>query len=150
MASLLNKAKKKESIIFLAGGYASPKEIASGRPPRPPKTDGGAAALRAAGAAAAAAGPPAACPLASPAVYAVNTGRSRFRALPPLPEPRYGGAAVVAGARLHVLGGWATPDRAERLAQPAATHWSIGLNAGGWAGLPAGGPSLRSPCAGAG
>ncbi len=132
VASLLNKAKKKESIIFLVGGYASPKEVASGRPPRPPKTEGGAVSTRSAGGAAAAAAVPAAvCPLASPAVYAVNTGRSRFRALPPLPEPRYGGAAVVAGARLHVLGGWATPDRVERLAQPAATHWSIGLNAGG-------------------
>lgn len=133
VASLLNRAKKKESIIFLAGGYASPKEVASGRPPRPPKTDAGAVSLRSTGGAGVAAGPADACPLASPAVYAVNTGRSRFRALPQLPEPRYGGAAAVAGARLHVLGGWATPDRGGRQATPAATHWSIGLNAGVWA-----------------
>lgn len=137
VASLLNKAKKKESIIFLLGGYASPHEVAARRSPRPPKTDtGGGVTLRTAGAgssggAGGGAGSSGAfCPLASVGAYAVNTGRSRFRPLPALPEGRYGGSAVITGARLHFLGGWATPDENVRLAQPVAAHWSIGLNAG--------------------
>lgn len=70
------------------------------------------------------------CPLASAGVYSLNVGRGKVRALPPLPAGRFGGTAVVAGARLHYFGGWATPDRATRLAVPAMEHWSIGLNAG--------------------
>ncbi len=70
------------------------------------------------------------CPLASAGVYSLNVGRGKVRALPQLPAGRFGGTAVVAGARLHYFGGWATPDRATRVAVPAMDHWSIGLNAG--------------------
>ena len=128
VASLLNRAKKKESSVFLVGGLMSAAEAAAAS----------AAALEkreevAGGGAAAAAGSAAlqACPLASAAAFSLNTGRGKVRALPPLPAPRYGGVAVVVGARLHFFGGWATPDRASRLAVPAAEHWSIGLNADG-------------------
>lgn len=71
------------------------------------------------------------CPLASTGVFSLNTGKGKIKTLPPLPAGRYGGVAVVVGARLHFFGGWATPDRASRLAVPAAEHWSIGLNADG-------------------
>ncbi|PSC74677.1 ACT domain-containing ACR2 [Micractinium conductrix] len=128
VASLLNKPKKRESVLFLAGGYASPAELAAQRAPRAINTDGarGGVTLRAAGDGAATA-----CPLASTAVLSLNTGRHRFRELPPLPEGRFGSTTVVVGARLHVFGGWATPDRAARMAEPARHHWSIGLNADG-------------------
>jgi hypothetical protein len=127
VATLLNKAKRKESVIFLAGGYQSAAEVAAAaRAGRPPRT-GSAIRGAAAGADLAESG----CPLASAGVWAVNPGRTRVRPLPPLPRGVLGAAAVVAGARLHVFGGWATPDRASRLAEPQPGHWSIGLNADG-------------------
>ncbi|KAI3432671.1 hypothetical protein D9Q98_004215 [Chlorella vulgaris] len=130
VTSLLNKAKKKESAIFLAGGYMSPAEAAAGRPSRPHRaaTALGAASASATAKAAAAA---ADCPLASSAVYSLNPGRNKVRALPPLPVACYGSTAMVAGARLHVFGGWQTPDKLSRLAVPSNGHWSIGLNADG-------------------
>lgn len=124
---------------------------AEGRPSRPPGGSGsggssggggGNAALRTGGGAGAGGGGGSAfggslrplldggCPLASAGAYSLNVGRGKVRALPPLPAGRFGGTAVVAGARLHYFGGWATPDRASRLAVPAMEHWSIGLNAG--------------------
>lgn len=132
VASLLNKAKKKESAIFLIGGYMTPAEAAAAHPPyllqstrtsapgvgSMPHTKSGSGSMRS-------------CPLASASAYSINPGRNKVRALPQLPTPCYGCTAVVSGARLHVFGGWTTPDRATRLALPVPGHWSIGLNADG-------------------
>lgn len=123
MASLLNRAKKKESSVFMVGGLMSGPEAAAAAAAALEKRDELPVATGVAAAQA--------CPLASAGAFTLNTGRGKVKALPPLPQPRYGGVAVVVGARLHFFGGWATPDRASRLAVPAAEHWSIGLNADG-------------------